>query len=153
MAACLVLQRRRPGADPPRLRPVALWFKTVFGVHALVMLVVGLPMFLWPSATGDVIWPWQLTPLTGRAMAAWLLGMGFAGLLGMWEGDWFRLRPMAVSFLLLMVFQLWALARYGGQLDWGLARTWVYLVYLLDMLVLAVVAYRRAYGPHARASG
>jgi hypothetical protein len=157
MVGCLVVQRRMPGADPPRVAPVPTWFKAVFGFHAVVMLVVGAPMFAFPVATGNAVWPWDLTPLTGRAIAAWLLGMGFAGLVGMWEDDWVRLRPMAVSFALLVGFQLVALARYATTLDWGQARTWLYLVYLVDMLVLALIAYREtrraAYGRSPQAGG
>lgn len=142
MVACLVAQRRMPGADPPRVAPLPTWFRVVFGFHALVMVVVGALMFLWPVATGDALWPWELTPLTGRAIAAWLLGLGFGGLGALWENDWLRLRPMMVSFVLLVGFQLAALARYAGTLQWDRARSWIYLVFLLDLLVLALAAYR-----------
>lgn len=142
MAACVLAQRRMPGTDPPRRAPVAAWFKAAFGAHALAMLLLGLPMFLAPAVTGAAVWPWELTPLTGRAIAAWLIGMGFAGLMGLWEDDWARLRPVAVSFVLLTVLQLVALARYAGALDWGQARTWVYLVFLVDMLAFALIAVR-----------
>lgn len=145
MAMCLWWQRRMPGADPARRAPVARWFKGVFGAHALVMLAVGAPMFVAPLATAEAVWPWELTPLTGRAVAAWLLGMGFAGLVAMtWEDDWARLRPVAISFVLLTVLQLVVVARYAGALDWASVRTWVYLVYLLDMLVLGLIALRQA---------
>lgn len=145
MAVFLLVQRRMPGADPPRRAPVPAWFKTVFGFHALVMLAVGALMFVAPVATGEVAWPWELTPLTGRAVAAWLLGMGFAGLVAMlWEDDWARLRPVAVSFVLLTVLQLVVVARYASALDPASVRAWVYLVYLADMLVLGVIALRAA---------
>lgn len=143
MALCLLVQRRMPGADPPRRAPMPAWFKAVFGCHALVMVFLGAPMFVYPIATGQALWPWELTPLTGRAMAAWLLGMGFAGLVALWEDDWARLRPVAVSFLLLVVLQLITVVRYVDAFGWGRPRSWLYLLYLADMLALGLVAIRR----------
>lgn len=140
MAVCLLAQRRMTADDPPRRARLPAWFKAVFGFHALVMLMLGAPMFVVPVATGEAVWPWELTPLTGRAVAAWLLGMGFAGMLALWEDDWARLRPVAVSFLLLVILQLVALLRYADALGWGRLRSWLYLLYLADMLVLGVVA-------------
>lgn len=143
MAACLFGQRRMPGADPPRRAPMPAWFKAVFGFHALVMVVLGAPMFLYPVATARAVWPWELTPLTGRAVAAWLLGMGFAGLVALWEDDWARVRPVAVSFLLLVVLQLATVVRYADAFDWEGVRSWLYVLYLADMLALGLVANRR----------
>lgn len=143
MAFFLVAQRRMPGGDPPRVARLPTWFKGVFGVHMAALVAVGVPMLVYPAATGEALWPWELTPLTGRAMAAWLLGLGWAGFMALWEDDWARLRPVATSFILLIGLQMVALARYGADLDWQSPRSWVYLVFLLNLLFLGVVATRR----------
>lgn len=145
MIVLALLQRRAPGADPQRQAPVPGWFKVVFGGHALVMLAIGIPLFLWPVLTATTMWPWELTPLTGRAVGAWLIGMGFGGLLGMWENDWSRLYPMAVSFFLLTVLQLVTVLRYLDAFDWSAARSWLYLVYLVNMFALSVVAWHASH--------
>lgn len=133
-------QRRMPGQDPARRARIEYWFKAVFGAHALIMVVVGIPLFIAPASTATAIWPWDLTPLTGRTVAAWLVGMGFAGIFGMWENDWARLRPMAVSFVLLTVLQSLTVLRHRDTFDWAEPRAWLYLWYLADMLALALVA-------------
>lgn len=142
MAVFLIRHHRAPGSDPPRVAPLPGWFKVVFGIHAFLLLLLGVPMLLEPVRTAVVAWPWELTPLTGRAIAAWLLGLGFAGLFALWENDWARLRPVALSFILLIGLQAIALLRYAGSFDWSRPRSWLYVVYLFDMLVLGVVAMR-----------
>lgn len=140
MAVCLLVQRRMPGSDPPRVARLPAWFRTVFGLHAVLMLAVGVPLLLAPVATGAAVWPWELTPLTGRAVSAWLIGMGFAGVVALWEDDWARLHPVAVSFVLLSVLQVVALLRYADMLDWARLRSWLYALYLSDMLLLGLFA-------------
>ncbi len=71
----LVRQLKLPGGDPQREEPLAGWVRVVLAVHALVLIPLGIAMFAVPLTVGK-IWPWALTPLTGRVIAAWLLGFG-----------------------------------------------------------------------------
>src|SRR5438046_199814 len=84
----------------------------------LTAAFLGAALFIAPKATGP-IWPWTLTPLTGRAVGAWLLGLGVAAAGSMLERDLDRLRPTMVAFALFGGLELIALARYAGDVDWG----------------------------------
>jgi hypothetical protein len=84
MGILLVAQIRAPGDDPPRRRPLPAWLRVVLGAHALIMLGLGLAMFVAPTAT-LVAWPWPLTTLTARVIAAWMLGLGLAAAHATWE--------------------------------------------------------------------
>jgi hypothetical protein len=62
-------QRRAAGPEPEadrRLRPLRL----VSAVVGAVMLVGAVVLFVAPVELGEH-WPWPLTPLLGRAVAAW----------------------------------------------------------------------------------
>lgn len=48
------------------------WFGPAMAGSAAVFAVVGLALFAAPDAVADV-WPWALTPLTGRVVGGWVL--------------------------------------------------------------------------------
>ena len=50
------------------------------------MVGLGIALFIAPVATGELFWPWKVTALTGRAIGAWLVGIGTgAGQMGLRE--------------------------------------------------------------------
>jgi hypothetical protein len=55
--------------------------------------IPGMPLLLAATALLDA-WPWALTPLTGRAIGAWAIGIGTIAAHAAWENNWWRLRPM-----------------------------------------------------------
>lgn len=57
---------------------------------------VGVPLLLVPTAMFGG-WPWAPTPLTGRAIGAWTIGIGTIAAHAAWENDWWRPRPMMAS--------------------------------------------------------
>lgn len=153
MTFLLVRQLRVPGGDPPRTEAFPLGFRLVLGGQSAVMIVLGAMLFVTPAATAD-LWPWQLTPLTARAVGAWLLGLGVAGLHSLGENDWSRVRPTAVGNLGLGVFHVIALARFGGDVDWQDAAAWIYAGFIGAMLLVGIYAYaqvRRVTRPAAQA--
>jgi hypothetical protein len=77
------------------------------------------------------IWPWALTPLTGRAIGVWLFALGVAALHVAREDDHQRVRPAAVAYVILSVLQLVALARFPEDVDWSGPAGWVYFMFLL----------------------
>jgi hypothetical protein len=86
------------------------------------MLGVGVALLLAPTALQDG-WPWPLTPLTGRAVGAWAVGIGTIAAHAAWENDWWR-RPMMLSYTALGLLQLTAVLRFPTDLDWATRRPW-----------------------------
>jgi len=74
MVVLLVRQWRTLGVDPDRTRPLATWLRILLGVQALVLIPAGAGLFLAPQLSPQ-LWPWVLTPLTARAIGAWLIAV------------------------------------------------------------------------------
>jgi hypothetical protein len=127
-----VLQQRMAGDDPGRRQPLPRWLAAVLTVQGAIMLVVGVLLFVRPS-TAPTLWPWPLTPLTARVVAAWLVAFGIAAVLALAERDLERLEISAIAFLLFGVLQLLALARYGDTVRWGSAAATGYLAVLVTV--------------------
>jgi hypothetical protein len=127
-------QLRRPDADPPPSHLPPGWFNALLGTQAAVTLVTGALLFVAPEQMARV-WPWPLTPLTARAMSAWLLGLGFVLIGARRENDLYRLRPAAISYVVLGVLQAVALVRYGDEASWSSPAMWLYLVVLGSILL------------------
>ena len=100
---------------------------------AVLILGFGAGLFLAPL-WADGAWPWLLTPLTARAIGAWLIGLGVAAAHARVIDDLASIRPLAVTGVLFGVLQAVALLRHGDELDWGNPSSWVYVI------VLAVLA-------------
>jgi hypothetical protein len=128
------LQLRSPGVDPPRRDPLPVWYRAAVAAQAVVMLAVGVALFAAPTWVGRW-WPWPITPLTARAMASWLLGLGGVLATAVWENDWIRIRIATVAYAVLGVLQFVAAARYSGDLKGGPAEG-IYLVFVGVVLVL-----------------
>jgi hypothetical protein len=138
-----VRQLRVPGGDPPLTTSLPRWCRRVVGIQIAVALALGTVLFVMPQAAAQ-LWPWTLTPLTARAVSAWLLALTLLLAFAVWENDWDRFRPTAVSCTVLGVLQLLALARYPGEVDWGGIQTWVYLLFVLSILAVGLYGWREA---------
>lgn len=131
----IVGQLRLPGGDPPRRYPIERALFPLIVVQLAVVLAVGVALFVAPS-TSDNLWPWTLTPLTSRAVGAWLLALA-AGLAStLYERDWRRIRVAVPTFAAMPVFQAIALARYSDTVDWSSTSLWLYIAYLASLLAL-----------------
>ena len=137
MVLLLLVQAKAPGDDPRTTAPLPKWVSGVLFVHAAVMLSVGAYLFIVPE-TAASLWPWPLTPLTGRAVGAWVFSIGIAAAHSIWENDLRRMRPAAMSYIALAVLQLIALARYPDPVLWGEPQTLIYLAIVASMLVVGV---------------
>lgn len=72
----IALWRRGEGRDAAG-RPLSAGLRLAAGAQAGVLAVYGALLFAAP-ATFDALWPWELTPLTARAVASFLLGIAAA---------------------------------------------------------------------------
>lgn len=147
MIGLFMTQVRVPGTDPPVRPPVPpLWLASVVIVQAVVLLALGLALLLVPDFA-DGAWPWALTPLTGRAIGAWLFSLGIAAAHAIWEYDLRRLRPAAAAFIAFALLQTVAALRFRATPDWSSPAGIGYAVFLASALVagVAIVAFDRRY--------
>jgi len=135
-----MLQLRAPGSDPPRGLPAPMWMRITVLAQGVGMLAVGLGLFLAPDFVKQV-WPWGLTPLTARAIGAWLIGIGFAAFHASRENDFLRIRPLAGGYIAFAVLQFIAVARYAGDVNWSAPAAWVYLAFLGSILPVGLYAW------------
>lgn len=110
----LIAQLRVPGAEPPRRSRLPAWLRAALSVQATVLLVLGACLLIVPVS---VPWPWPLTALTGRAIGAWLVGIGVIAGHAVWENDFERVRPTMYSYLILGLLETLTLERDGRRLS------------------------------------
>ena len=84
-----------------------------------------------------------LTPLTARAVGAWLVGLGVAAAHARLLDDRASLRPLAITGVLFGVLQGLAALRFGEELDGGVTS----LAYALVILVLTAVSAWAVWAP------
>jgi hypothetical protein len=137
LAVLWTVQNRLPGGDPPGTAPMSGGIRLAIYLLAAGMLVVAVALFVAPLGAG-VLWPWELTPLAGRAVGAWLIGLGVAAANMAWERDWRSVLPVSAMFAVFGALELVALLRFLGDPDWSVARAWIYLLFLLSMLAVGL---------------
>lgn len=143
MGVLLIRQLRVPGVEPPRQSPLPGWVRATLVIHAAIMIPLGLALLLAPGATIGQ-WPWALTPLTGRAIGAWSLALGIAAAQSYWENDWARVHLATISYTVFGAFELIALVRYPGTVDWAEPQGWIYVVFLATVLVIGIYGWRQS---------
>jgi hypothetical protein len=147
MTILLIQQLRIPGIDPPRRLPISKGMRTILAFQALVMIGLGAALFLAPVETGELFWPWKVTALTGRAIGAWLVGLGTGAAHMVFEKDWWRVEVGALALWVFGALEIVALARFATDvypadgepvLDWSDLRLWVYLLFLIGIVVVGL---------------
>jgi hypothetical protein len=138
MVAGLVLQARAtPGptdADVVRRLPSALrWL--LAGLAAL-LLASGVALLLAPEWAAEA-WAWPLTPLTARAVGAWLVGLGWAAAHAGLVDDAASVRPVGLTGAAFVVLEVVALLRHGDALDWS---GWQAAAYVAGLAWIALVS-------------
>lgn len=139
MAALWWMQSRLAGDDPPRLIPLPTWLRVLVAIQAVVLGAVGLALLVVPTVTAQV-WPWELTPLTGRAIGAWVFSLGVAAGHALLENCARRLRFAGLAYIGFSLLQAWALARYPDDFGWAGPPGAVYLLFLASTFVVGVTA-------------
>jgi hypothetical protein len=135
----LFIQTRPPIYDPPRHYPLAWLLRWGLFAQGLVLLVFGATLYVAPEAIAP-LWPWDLTPLTARAIAAWIIAVGVAAFHATAENDHMRVRPAVVSYIFFGLLQAVVLLVYSGSVQWNETGTWVYVGMVGVILTTGVVA-------------
>jgi hypothetical protein len=131
----LTQQLRTPGGDPPRTNRLPTWIKAILGAQALVLIPLGLLMFIAPGSA-ERFFPWDLSDLTSRVLAAWTLAFGGIAAHAIWEDDLARTRVSLLGYPFLVALHLIALARFGDAVEWGSPTGWFYVAWLASCVVL-----------------
>ena len=140
LAFYLFRQLGATGVDPPRVTPLPAWLRTILAIHAAIMIPLAVALFIAPSSVGD-LWPWPLTPLTGRMAAAWTLAFGVLAAHQLWENDLERIRVALMVYPAFGGLQAIALARYSGDMDFGDLAAWVYLAIIASTFVMGALGW------------
>jgi hypothetical protein len=140
LAYFLLRQVRIPGGDPPPSAPLPGWMRVILVAHAALLIPLGIVLFIAPTTVADV-WPWPLTPLTGRAISAWLLAFGVLAAHQLWENDIERIRVAPLGYIAVGLLQTMVIVRYPDDLEWGEAGVWVYLALVASTFVLGAFGY------------
>jgi hypothetical protein len=131
----LVLMAQHSSVIPARSAPMPQWLRLALAAHAVLLLIVGLPMFVLPELIAPV-WLWPLTPLTGRMVAAWLIGAGLILVHALLDGDLRRVRNGMAIYAIFSVLQGVALARFASEVRWAEPLTWLYVIMLMTAVIL-----------------
>jgi peptidoglycan/LPS O-acetylase OafA/YrhL len=97
------------------------------------MLAIAAWMYLWPESA-IAVWPWTLTPLTARAVAAFVALPGVAWLAMAADGRWSAARVTLTTVAVGSVLLLVAVTRAWDEFDHASLLTVVYVVGLLGTL-------------------
>ena len=136
MVLGLLAQARagRPPRDGVRRLPAVL--RWLLAGLALVLLSTGAALLVVPEQALD-LWSWPLTPLTARAVGAWLVGLGWAAGHACLIDDVDDVRPLGLTGAAFVVLQAVALLRYGDALAWS---GWQATAYVAGLAWIAAVS-------------
>jgi hypothetical protein len=134
----LALQRRIPTAPEPAGPRLPRPLVALLAVQGVAMLGFGIALMVAPVGTSDA-WPWPLTPLTGRATGAFLVGFGVAAAVAVREADLNRYRGPACAYATLGGLELLAAAIHWEDLTASALGCAVYMAFWAT--VLAAGAY------------
>jgi hypothetical protein len=98
--------------------PVPALLRSALGIQAVVMGAIGIVLWISPSSA-DTIWPWPLTPLTARAVGAFLIGFAAAAAFAAWDNRVERLAGAAYAYATLGVLELLTAAIFFEHFDDG----------------------------------
>jgi hypothetical protein len=139
----LIYQIRLQGSTPTRKATLYIWMRLVLLTQGTIMLVIGITSFLSPT-TASTFWPWALTPLTSRAIGAWLIGIGVIALHMTWENDHRRNRIAYISYTVLGILQVVSLVRYAGEVNWSTSGSWIYLFLVISIILTGLYGWKES---------
>ncbi len=152
LAIALAAQARRAPAVQrvgERIRP---WLRAALSVQAALMLFVGAALFALGDEAAD-LWPWPLTPLTARAVGAFMAGFGVAAAFAVRDDDLARLRGCALAYAALGALELAAVAIQSDDVDAGGAHVAGYLALWVSVLAVGAYGFARSRSAVSASSG
>jgi hypothetical protein len=136
MAVLMWRQAQTAPAEPVAGHPVPAPLRAALLLQAAVMGAIGVAMFVEPSTAED-LWPWMLTPLTARAVSAFLIGFAAAAVYAAVENRLERFTGAAYAYATLGALELLALAVFGDDLG-GTFRDTLYVAFVSSVLLVGM---------------
>jgi hypothetical protein len=136
-------QLRTPGDDarPTQRLPRPLRRLLIF--EAVAMLATG-GVLLFSAGLADDLWPWALSPLTSRAIGAFILGIGVAALFAVHDDDPINFRGAALAYTVLGLLQLLAVVLHLSDLEGDHFDTAIYVASWSLVILTGVYGLRAA---------
>jgi len=132
-AVWLVNRRRDPGTPEARDAVLPAWTRRLMVAAGVGMLAISAWIYAVP-ASAIARWPWTLTPLTARAIAAFVALPGVAWLAIAADDRWSAARVVLGTVAIGLVLLLIAVARAWGEFDSGNVLSYVYVAGLIGTL-------------------
>ncbi|MBV9823789.1 MAG: hypothetical protein JO144_16285 [Actinobacteria bacterium] len=129
----------RPGTPGELLLPPVA--AGVIAVAGGLSVLTSALLYLFPHRAID-LWPWQLTPLTARMLAA-IFALGLAGLGAVRERRWSAARILVEVAVVMLVLILLAGLRARREFDAGNVLTWLFAAGFVSAAVATVLLYLR----------
>jgi hypothetical protein len=144
MAGLWIRQQAMLGTDPDAGVGLPGWLRMLLWVHAGGLGAFGIGLLTAPDSVGS-LWPWPLTPLTSRAIGAWLVSLAVVAVHLLWSNSAGAGRSAGWAYVVFGILQAIALIRYPGDLVWSSPTGIVYLAFLASAVVIgtAIVVYGR----------
>ena len=149
LVAGIALERRRSGSGrrqaPSAAEPRSLGrpLRAALALEGVAMLTAAAVMLLAPDTAAD-LWPWALTPLTSRALGAFVLGVALVALFVARESRIELFRETALALTVLAALQLLAVAIHGGDLGDDDVATALYVGFWAVLLATGAYALASA---------
>ncbi len=134
-AVWLVNRRHDPGTPEARDTVFPAWTRQLMLAAGVGMLAISAWMYAVPKSA-IARWPWMLTPLTARAIAAFVALPGVAWLAIAADDRWSAARVVLGTVAIGLVLLLIAVARAWGEFDHGNALSYVYVAGLIGTLAV-----------------
>ena len=132
-AVWLINRSSDPGALDEHDAVFPIWTRRAMAAAGLLLVAIAAWMYLFPaSAIG--VWPWLLTPLTARAVAAFVALPGVAWLAIASDRRWSAARVMLATIAIGLALLLVAVARAWGEFDHANALSYLYVAGLVGTL-------------------
>ena len=143
LVVLLYLQSRAPGSDPARAAVLPGGFRAILFIQGILFLFFASALFIAPQ-TMIPLWGWALTPLTARALAAWIFSLGIVSVRAAWENDWTRIRISMISYAILGALQFFALGLYARDMDWSAPSGWAFTALIASILGVGTYGWFKA---------
>jgi hypothetical protein len=125
VAGVWLANRRRASRPAPGDLEIGRAAQCAIAAVGALALGFAISFFVAPTRLDDV-WPWAVTPLTGRVLAA-ILALGLAGIGVIWDRRWSAVRLMLQVESLMLTLILVSAVRAHDEFDTDATSTWIFL--------------------------